>query len=124
LIYLDTHVVIWLYAGLAEQFSARARKLINENELAISPIVSLEVQYLHEIGRITIASDAIISDLQERIGLQIDGASLAAVVTQALALSWTRDPFDRMIVAQAQVGNAPLLTKDAAILSRFDAAVW
>ena len=124
MIYLDTHVVIWLYAGLAEQFSARARKLINENELAISPIVSLEVQYLHEIGRITIASDAIISDLQERIGLQIDGASLAAVVTQALALSWTRDPFDRMIVAQAQVGNAPLLTKDAAILSRFDAAVW
>ncbi len=124
MIYLDTHVVIWLYAGLAEQFSARARKLINENELVISPIVSLEVQYLHEIGRITIASDAIISDLQERIGLQIDGASFAAVVSQALALSWTRDPFDRMIVAQAQVGNAPLLTKDAAILSRFDAAVW
>ena len=124
MIYLDTHVVIWLYAGLAEQFSARARKLINQNELAISPIVSLEVQYLHEIGRITIASDAIISDLQERIGLQIDGASFATVVTQALALSWTRDPFDRMIVAQAQVGNAPLLTKDAAILSHFDAAVW
>jgi PIN domain nuclease of toxin-antitoxin system len=45
-------------------------------------------------------------------------------VLQALPLSWTRDPFDRLIVAQAAVRDAPLLTKDRAIRRRYRAAVW
>ena len=48
MIYLDTHVVVWLYAGLTEKFSDPTRELINSHEITISPIVRLELQYLYE----------------------------------------------------------------------------
>ena len=35
LIYLDTHLVVWLYAGLTSKLSDRAKHLINEHELYI-----------------------------------------------------------------------------------------
>ncbi len=124
MIYLDTHVVIWLYAGLEEKFSQQARALINQHDLLISPIVRLEVQYLYEVGRITVDARAIIDDLEERIGLQICDAPFDQVVSRSMALSWTRDPFDRLIVAQAQVGWEPLLTKDETIRSHFPNAIW
>jgi len=57
MIYLDTHVVIWLYARKGEGLSTRARRLIeDEPEIAISPMVLLELDYLHEIGRTTLGS--------------------------------------------------------------------
>ena len=124
MIYLDTHVVIWLYADLAEKFNPQARELINKNDLFVSPIVSLEIQYLYEIGRITVDSNNIISDMEQRIGLRICDAPFSKVTARAIALSWTRDPFDRLIVAQAQVGQSLLLTRDELILARFDDAVW
>jgi len=124
LIYLDTHVVVWLYAGLTEPFSAQARNLINEHDLLISPIVRLELQYLYEIGRITVPSDAIIEDLGQRIGLDVCSLPFEKVVGRALAYAWTRDPFDRLIVAQAETGGGLLLTKDRAILQNAPHAVW
>ena len=45
-IYLDTHVVVWLYAGETSKLSQAAEELINTNDLLISPIVLLEMNYL------------------------------------------------------------------------------
>jgi len=47
-IYLDTHVVVWLYSGELSLLSEKACQLIEENELLISPLVLLELQYLFE----------------------------------------------------------------------------
>lgn len=52
MIYLDTHVIVWLYLGNLSKFSDPAKVAINTQEIAISPIVSLELTYLHEIGRL------------------------------------------------------------------------
>ena len=38
--------------------------------------------------------------------------------------TWTRDPFDRVIVAQARLRGAPLLTKDRAIHAGYERAIW
>jgi hypothetical protein len=46
LIYLDTHVIAWLYAGQTERIPAAARKAVNESELLISPMALVELQYL------------------------------------------------------------------------------
>ncbi len=124
MIYLDTHVVIWLYADLAERFSPRARALINQNDLLISPIVRLEMQYLYEIGRITVDSETILSDLKQSIGLQLCDLPFDDVVSRSINISWTRDPFDRLIIAQAMAGHGQLLTKDKTILDKFSDAVW
>ena len=50
--YLDTHVVVWLYQKDVKRISAVARKLIETEDLLISPAVLLEMEYLFEIGKI------------------------------------------------------------------------
>lgn len=42
----------------------------------------------------------------------------------AAGLTWTRDPFDRLIAAHAIVAGAPLLTADRTILENLPQAVW
>ena len=65
MIYLDTHVVVWLYAGLIERVSQKARDLISAQDLAISPMVSLELAYLQETGRIAGCQS---EQIEERLG--------------------------------------------------------
>ena len=43
LIYLDSHVVAWLYAGQVELLSRRARALVEAEDLRVSPLVTLEI---------------------------------------------------------------------------------
>jgi PIN domain nuclease of toxin-antitoxin system len=124
MIYLDTHVAVWLYAGQAERLSSRARSLIEENELLISPIVLLEMQFLREIGRITGDPALMVENLAGKIGLKYCDKPLLEVVTESMLINWTRDPFDRLIVAAAQSGNTSLLTKDQTILAHYAGAVW
>ncbi len=71
MIYIDTHIVVWMYAGLTDKLSKLSRDLINDNEIYISTVVRLELQYLYEIQRITEESNIITSDLSNRIGLKV-----------------------------------------------------
>jgi len=124
LIYLDTHVVVWLYAGKVEKLSEQAKELINGHEVFISPVVRLELQYLFEIQRTTDEANEIVFDLSDRIGLKICDKSFNTIVSGALDFSWTRDPFDRIIVANAAINNNILVTKDQNILENYEKAMW
>ena len=66
----------------------------------------------------------IISDLRETILLMPLHTELNELIDKALPLHWTRDPFDRLIVAEAIYYQAKLLTKDKLIRDNFDGAVW
>ncbi|MBN1265250.1 MAG: hypothetical protein JXA25_07140 [Anaerolineales bacterium] len=122
MIYLDTHIVVWLYAGLLDRFTESGKALLNQNDLVLSPIVRLELQYLFEIGRILVSPDTILSDLAGRMGLSVCDKDFNMVVSQTLKINWTRDPFDRLIVAQASVNENLLLTKDPVILEHYSHA--
>ena len=125
MIYLDTHVVLWLYLRKGEGLSGRARQLIEyEPVILISPIILLELDYLHEIGRATLGSAHVFNYLHERIGLQICQKSFIDVVREASRLSWTRDPFDRIITAQSAIKRNTLITKDKIIQENYEYAVW
>lgn len=124
MIYLDTHAVVWLYIGLQEKFSEAGKSLLDHEELLISPIVRLEITYLYEIGRLTKTSSTILEDLLARIGLRISPIDFEAVVKQAEKQNWTRDPFDRIIVAQASLDNAILLSKDRLIKKHYPRTQW
>ena len=124
MIYLDTHVVVWLYAGKVENFSEQAKELINGHEVFISPVVRLELQYLFEIHRVTDQANEIVFDLSDRIGLKMCDKSFNTIVSSALNYSWTRDPFDRIIVANAAVNRNILVTKDRNILENYEKAMW
>ena len=124
MIYLDTHAVVWLYAGESERFSKKAVELIEENDLIISPAVLLELQFLKEIKRITADPMLVFQTLEETIGLQTCRLNFSKVIIASLSQSWTRDPFDRLITAQASVRNELLLTKDRVIRRHCATACW
>ena len=122
--YLDTHVTLWLYSGQTERLSKRAANLINRERVGVSQVVLLELQYLREIGRVTAMPRAVIMDLKQRLGLAIEDRSLETVMERALGLAWTRDAFDRLIVAQATLDDAELVTSDRLIRKHYPKAVW
>jgi PIN domain nuclease of toxin-antitoxin system len=124
LIYLDTHVVVWLYSGLTDKLTDIAKTLINDNEVYVSAIVRLELQYLYEIKRITDEPDVIISNLSEQIGLKICNKNFNDIISISLTITWTRDPFDRLITANALLNNNILLSKDQNILNNYLYAKW
>jgi PIN domain nuclease of toxin-antitoxin system len=121
---LDTHVVVWLYTGEIEQLSTAAVVAIEQHPLVVSPMVQLELSYLHEIGRLAIGGADMIADLERRIGLRSSDTALQALVDTAASLTWTRDPFDRLIVADALVAGATLITKDRTIHDHSTIALW
>ena len=123
-IYLDTHVVAWLYDALVSRLSKAAEEAIERSSvLVVSPMVRLELQYLHEIGRIQAPPTEILAELRQSIGLKESDPSLAAIVDSALGIGWTRDTFDRLIVAEAQSLNADLVTEDVRIRENYEWAI-
>ena len=124
LIHLDTHIVCWLYEARLDLLSDIARAAIERGRLLVSPIVDLELQYLREIGRISKGPGAILSALAAEIGLAVDQPPLTAIVGPARELSWTRDPFDRLIVANTLHTGARLVTKDILVRKHCKAALW
>ena len=57
--------------------------------------------------------------LSAKIAIQPCDLALSRIIQAALSLHWTRDPFDRLITANASLLNAPLLTWDQTILINY-----
>jgi PIN domain nuclease of toxin-antitoxin system len=124
-IYLDTHVVVWIYAFGSEKLSRRACQLIEQSDkVLISPIVLLEIELLGEIGKLNVGSKTIFEFLTARGLLEVSESEFGKVVHTALDQKWTRDPFDRLITAQAALNGATLITKDRTIRDNYSRAAW
>lgn len=124
LIYLDTHVVLWIHSGLTERLTGSVVQLLNTQELRVSPIVRLELQYLYEIGRYLATPQIVLSSLKQRIGLLECDKRFEDVIIAARPLEWTRDPFDRIIVAHASIDDNILISKDTLIREKYTYARW
>ncbi len=124
MIYLDTHVVAWLYSGQLDLFPSAVKQLLAVEEPHISPMVVLELQYLFEIGRTTEPAETVVSYLRGQIGLQVCDKPFEKVILPALGHDWTRDPFDRIIVAQAAIDDSRLISKDELIRAHYPRAFW
>ena len=122
LVFLDTHVVVWL--SNPKKLSKLAKAAIEGGDLYVSPMVELELRFLYEIKRLLVDEQEILRILADRIGLQKSEAPFQSVVSNALNIAWTRDPFDRMIVAEAMHFNGKLLSADKLILKHFQNAIW
>lgn len=103
---------------------AALTSLRESDDIRISPMVRLELQSLFEIGRVTAPAAKVVDELRTTLGLTVCDASFAAVAHLAEDPTWTRDPFDRLIVAHAALHEAPLVTKDGALHQRYSGCVW
>jgi PIN domain nuclease of toxin-antitoxin system len=78
----------------------------------------LELQFLLEAGRIRLRGISAASDLVDRGRWLLDDPPAAARFETALDLAWTRDPFDRLLVAHARLRGWRLATGDTELIER------
>lgn len=123
IVYLDTHVLVWLFDD-ASRLSPPARRAIDRYELRASPAAVLEMEFLHELGRTRQSAADIVKALATHVGLRICDLPFRTVVDVALKEAWGRDPFDRLIVAQAKAAGAGLVSKDEKIRQNYAKAIW
>ena len=124
MIYLDTHVLVRLYLGDTDDLGPAGRKAIEEHDLVASPAAVLELEFLHEIGRLRTTASKLVSVLGLEADLRVCDLPFRIVVEHALKENWARDPFDRLIVANAKAKDAPLVTKDQQIHRNYPRAIW
>lgn len=124
MIYLDTHVVVWLYAARPDLLTEDARRAIEKEETLISPIVLMEIDYLEEIGRTATRGLEVYEDLHATLGLRVCERGFPQVMRSASQQTWTRDPFDRIVVGHAALAGKPLVTGDETIRAHYAKAIW
>lgn len=111
---LDTHFLIWVLLG---SWRLRAFPWLERyRPWCISPFSLLEMQFLFEVGRLKIESPAFYEAIENDPRFLIDEPRLLAVVRRALSLSWTRDPFDRLLAAHSSTARLPLCTLDETLI--------
>jgi len=123
MIMLDTHVAASLFEGRRTGLSTRVRGLLDREHATISPAVLLELEFMHELGRVRSGARLVSRYLAEELDIAVAVDSFASVADAALDLIFTRDPFDRLIVAHAIVLKAPLITFDELIHSNYSRAM-
>jgi PIN domain nuclease of toxin-antitoxin system len=113
---LDTNALIWL-----EQGHRRAKPLTKASSaLYISPASMLELQMLNEAGRIRLSPGAL-DTLTHDERWMLDDPPAAGWFLRSADVSWTRDPFDRLIIAHARLRGWRLATGDSAVLAQLGA---
>jgi PIN domain nuclease of toxin-antitoxin system len=123
--YLDTCAVVWLAQNDVRRLSPAAIDAINLHDLLVSPMVSMELAYLREVGKVIRAPRDILRQLHVQIGLKTCPHPFPEIMDVAADESWSRDPFDRVIVAHAKAnGYAPLVTADEKIRRNYPRAIW
>jgi PIN domain nuclease of toxin-antitoxin system len=107
---LDTHFVLWIIMG--DDRLADFPWLERYQPWGISPVSLLEIQYLAEIGRAKVRNPEFSDALAKDPRFVLDEIPLVPLVRRAIELTWTRDPFDRLIAAHSSVRRLPLCTID------------
>ncbi len=108
---LDTHALIWALAG-SRRLSGRAQAAIEDpdNEVLVSSISGWEIAIKKASGKLEIPDDLAAAiegaGFRERPILLADARRLESLPDHH------RDPFDRMLVAQALVDGIPIVSRD------------
>jgi PIN domain nuclease of toxin-antitoxin system len=124
---LDTHAFLWWDSEPAK-LPRRVKELCQDpqNEVMLSVVSVWEMQVKSRLGKLELRSSLarIVGDQQERNGIIV----LPVTLTHTLALESLpmhhKDPFDRLLIAQAQVEGATLLSRDGVFSAYPVQVIW
>lgn len=114
---LDTHVLLWA-ASDPDQLTAAARDGLEDgtNDVFVSVVSAWEIAIKQSLGKLELAKPAEqwLPEVLRRTGFELAEVGLAAAL-RVRALPWHhRDPFDRLLVAQAAEDGYTVVTRDSA----------
>lgn len=108
---LDTHIFLWVLED-SDRLKASTRQLIGAADAVLVSAASIwEVAIKARIGRIDVDPDRLVQAITECGFLELPISAEHAATVMVLALHH-RDPFDRMLIAQAISEAAHLVTAD------------
>jgi PIN domain nuclease of toxin-antitoxin system len=124
---LDTCTFLWL-AGGSDQLSSRAREVFADpvNDVFLSAASAWEITVKHRLGRLPLpeAPEAFVPAQREAHGIEPLPIDEESALHVAKLPDLHRDPFDRILIAQALVGGFTLLTPDD-VMRRYSArTLW
>jgi PIN domain nuclease of toxin-antitoxin system len=123
--YLDTQALVWLSQGSLDDISPNVTRLIQNADLFYSPMVLFELELLYEVKRIKQSARDIQRKVEYELGVRLCDLPFPLIAAAALDEKWTRDPFDRLIVANAKAnGFAWLISADEEIRKHYPRTVW
>jgi PIN domain nuclease of toxin-antitoxin system len=121
---VDTNVIVWLLLGDRTRVSEAARLALEDerNRVAVSAATVWEIAVKRSVGKLTIEDGW--SRALARIGF--DGLPVTSIHAEAVEhLPWHhRDPFDRLLVAQAMTEGLELVSADARLAAYGVDLVW
>jgi len=128
-ILLDTHIFVWA-VGESSRLKPSVREILNDpdQEVFLSSVTAFEVAVKWSIGKLKLPKHP--NDLIDQFLADSGIAQLALTVRDASAVAdlpfHHKDPFDRLLVAQARSNGLRLMTADP-ILEKYDVdviALW
>lgn len=123
---IDTHAFLWLM-GAPEKLSPKALRGCQDrgNELYLSVVSAWEIEIKRQLGklRLKLPLRTIILQQQEKNNLQILTVTLEHVLALADLPPHHADPFDRLLIAQAQVEGTHLVSSDP-LFSKYRMKLW
>ena len=121
-ILLDTQCWLWMVA-FPERLSAEARTVIEttEHELFLSAASAWEIAIKHALGKLQLPDppERFVMTRMTRLRTLPLAIEHAHALRVAVLPPHHRDPFDRLLVAQAQLEQLPILTNDP-LFHRYD----
>jgi PIN domain nuclease of toxin-antitoxin system len=111
----DTHALIWWFEG-SVKFSPKARDVIDEGggTLLVSVVSAFEMTTKHRLGKLNQVTELLdhLPNYLDRQGFEILPLSLAHAELGGKLPFDHRDPFDRLLIAQAQIEQAILVSNE------------
>lgn len=107
---LDTHVVLWELAGSREVSSVAQEAIEDATELLFSVVSFAEIGVKVGIGKLVVPTD--LREQVQRSGMHILGLDADHGLAVADLPMHHRDPFDRLLIAQARAENLAIISAD------------
>lgn len=107
---LDTHALLW-WLDDDPRLGAGARQTIAEADIAVSIVTFWEIAVKHGLGKLAIGPEPVAHAVDRSGFAMLDLGRHHCFALARLPLHH-RDPFDRMLVAQAQSEQMPILTSN------------
>lgn len=115
---LDTHFVLWALADSSELTSKERALLVGpEHQIVVSAASIWEIEIKRELKKLKAPLNLL--EAISQVGFDFLNMSPAHAILAGRLPAHHRDPFDRMLIAQAKIENFKILTRDS-VFKKYD----